>query len=199
VDVWVSQLDTDPFAQFERWLEDAAKAGVRAPETMTLATATPDGRPSARMVLLKGAGPAGFVFFTNHESRKATELDDNPRAALVLYWQALDRQVRIEGRVERVDEETSLAYFATRPRGAQLAAWSSPQSHPVAGRDELVDRYADTERRFAGADVPLPPFWGGYRVVPETIEFWQGRENRFHDRLRYSRDAAGWSRTRLGP
>jgi pyridoxamine 5'-phosphate oxidase len=151
------------------------------------------------MVLLKGQDAHGFVFYTNRESRKATDLAGNPRAALVLYWQPLDRQIRVEGSVERLDDERSAAYFATRARGSRLAAWASPQSRPVADRDALDRALAQVESRFAGMEVPLPPFWGGYRVVPAAIELWQGRPNRFHDRARYVRDGAAWTRTRLGP
>lgn len=198
MDAWLDSLDSDPIVQFERWFADAS-ASVRAPEAIALATATPEGVPSVRMVLLKGHGPDGYVFFTNHESRKGAELAANPRAALVAYWQPLDRQVRIEGDVERLDAEASFAYFASRPHGARLAAWSSPQSRPVTDRAELERRYAESESRFPGDEVPLPPFWGGYRVVPVAIELWQGRDNRFHDRARYERDGDGWRRHRLGP
>jgi pyridoxamine 5'-phosphate oxidase len=166
---------------------------------MALATSTPDGRPSVRMVLLKGHDERGFTFFTNRESRKGDEIAANPNAALVLYWQPLNRQVRIEGAVERIADAESEAYFATRPPASRIAAWASPQSQPITGRAELDERYAATEARFLGGDVPLPPFWGGYRVVPEAIEFWQGRENRFHDRIRYERSADGWTRERLAP
>lgn len=199
VDAWLDELDPDPVAQFARWFAEAVDAGVASPEAMTLATATADGVPSARMVLLKGYGPDGFVFFTNRESRKGGELAANPRAALVLYWQPLDRQVRIEGRVERLDDEASFTYYASRPRGSRLGAWASPQSRPVADRDELERRYAEAEARFPGEEVPLPPFWGGYRVVPAAIEIWQGRDNRFHDRARYEHASDGWHRRRLGP
>ena len=151
------------------------------------------------MVLLKGHDERGFVFFTNHESRKGKELAANPRAALVLYWQPLNRQVRIEGTVELIADDESDTYFATRARGSQIAAWASPQSRPIAGRKELDERYEVTAARFPDDNIPLPPFWGGYRVVPSAIEFWQGRENRFHDRIRYERAATGWTRTRLAP
>lgn len=151
------------------------------------------------MVLLKGHDASGFTFFTNRESRKGDELAANTNAALVLHWQPLHRQVRIEGPVERIDDAESEAYFATRALGSQIAAWASPQSRPIAGREQLDERYAEIEARFAGGDIPLPPFWGGYRVVPDVIEFWQGRENRFHDRIRYERVAAGWTTTRLAP
>ncbi len=192
-------LDPDPIRAFAAWFAEAVSAGVAQPEAMALATATPDGRPSVRMVLLKGHDARGFTFFTNRESRKSEELGANPNAALVLHWQPLHRQVRIEGPVERIDDTESEAYFATRAPGSQIAAWASPQSRPIAGRDELDERYAEIKARFSGSDIPLPPFWGGYRVVPAAIEFWQGRENRFHDRVRYDRGAPGWTHTRLAP
>ena len=168
------------------------------PEATALATATPDGRPSVRMVLLKGADERGFAFFTNYESRKGRELADNPRAALLFHWQPLGRQVRVEGGVERVDADESEAYFRTRPLGSRLAAWASPQSRPLADRAELERLYADAAERF-GEDVPLPPNWGGFRLVPDVYEFWQHGDDRLHDRVRYERDATGWSRTRLAP
>jgi pyridoxamine 5'-phosphate oxidase len=198
-DSWLDALDPNPLAVFSRWFDEAADAGIRSPETMTVATATRAGRPSARMALLKGHDERGFVFFTNRESRKADELHENPYAALVIYWQALDRQVRIEGGVERVDEAASFAYFRTRPRDARLAAWSSPQSRPLVDRAELERLFRDADERFPDDDIPLPPFWGGYRVTPDAIEFWQGRPNRFHDRARYERTPDGWRRSRLGP
>ena len=175
-----------------------AAAAVDMPEATALATATPDGRPSVRMVLLKGADERGFAFFTNYESRKGRELADNPRAALLFHWQPLGRQVRVEGGVERVDAAESEAYFRTRPLGSRLAAWASPQSRPLADRAELERLYADAAERF-GEDVPLPPNWGGFRLVPDVYEFWQHGDDRLHDRVRYERDATGWSRTRLAP
>ena len=192
-------LDPDPIRAFAAWFAEAVAAGVAQPEAMALATSASDGRPSVRMVLLKGHDARGFTFFTNRESRKGDELAANPRAALVLHWQPLHRQVRIEGAVEQIDEAESAAYFATRAPGSQIAAWASPQSRPIAGREELDERYSEIEARFQGGELPLPPFWGGYRVIPEAIELWQGRENRFHDRLRYERAAAGWTQTRLAP
>ena len=192
-------LDPDPHAQFAAWLAEARSAGLVHPEAMTLATADASGRPSARMVLLRGHDTRGFVFYTNRESAKAHELAANPRAALVLHWQPLERQVRVEGAVEAVSAEESAAYFATRPRGHRLAAWASPQSRELAGGEELLRRYAEVEARFADVDVPLPPFWGGYRVVPEAMEFWQGQPNRLHARVRYERDPDGWRRARLSP
>jgi pyridoxamine 5'-phosphate oxidase len=185
--------------QFDAWFAEASAAGVRTPEAMALATSTPEGEPSLRMVLLRGQDERGFTFFTNRESRKASELEANPRAALALYWETQSRQVRVEGRVEHVGDGESLAYFSTRPRGSRFGAWASPQSRPI-GRDELERRYAEVEERFAGVeDVPLPPFWGGYRVVPDAFEFWQNRPDRLHDRIRYERDGEGWRRLRLAP
>jgi pyridoxamine 5'-phosphate oxidase len=188
-----------PLERFQEWFREAQEAKVEVPEAMTLATAAVDGAPSARMVLLKGADEGGFVFYTGYVSRKAGELEANPRAALVFYWQALGRQVRVEGRVERVAEAESAGYFATRPRGSQLAAWASHQSHPLSGREELERRYAELEREYEGRDVPLPPHWGGYRLRPEAIEFWQHRENRLHDRIRYTRAREGWTAELLSP
>lgn len=189
----------DPFALFERWFREARKAGLYLPESMTLATATPGGRPSARSVLLKSFDERGFVFYTNYESRKGAEIAANPWAALSVHWPFLQRQVRIEGRVERTTEEESVAYFRTRARGSQLGAWASHQSSVLSGRRELEERFEEYRRRFEGAEVTLPPFWGGYRVVPESIEFWQGRVNRLHDRLQFARRGGGWTVTRLAP
>ena len=192
-------LDPDPIRAFAAWFAEAVAAGIVQLEAMALATSTQDGRPSVRMVLLKGQDERGFTFFTNRESRKGDEIAANPHAALVLYWQPLNRQVRIEGAVERIAHAESEAYFATRAPGSRIAAWASPQSQPISGREELDERYAATEARFPDDNIPLPPFWGGYRVVPSAIEFWQGRQNRFHDRIRYEREADGWKRTRLAP
>jgi pyridoxamine 5'-phosphate oxidase len=192
-------LDRDPLRQFQTWFGEAAEAGVEVPEAMALATATPDGRPSARMVLLKAEDERGFAFHTNYESRKGEELAANPRAALLFHWRTAGRQVRVEGPVERVPAEESEAYFRTRPTGSRLAAWASPQSRPLPARAELDRLYEDAAARFPGEEVPLPPYWGGFRLVPEAYEFWQHRENRLHDRVRYERDAAGWKRLRLAP
>jgi pyridoxamine 5'-phosphate oxidase len=192
-------LTPDPLALVRRWVADAQAAGVEQHDAMTLATATPDGRPSARAVLLKGIDARGFAFFTNYESRKAHELDANPRAALVLLWIPLQRQVRASGRVERLSEEESDAYFATRPRGSQLGAWASAQSRPLPDRGELEARWAALDERWAGGVVPRPPHWGGYRVEPDEVELWQGRASRLHDRFAYVRTPGGWTRERLSP
>ena len=193
-------LDPDPLRQFESWLQEAVDAGQLEPLAMALATAPLDGTPSVRMVLLRGRDPRGFTFYTNHRSRKGRELAQNPLAALLFHWDRLARQVRIEGHVERVSREESEAYFSSRPAGSRLAAWASDQSQVVASREALDAAYAEVASRFAGEDVPLPPFWGGYRVVPDSFEFWQGRPNRFHDRLRYRRSPdGGWLIERLAP
>lgn len=194
-----SEVAPDPIAQFRTWFEVASAAGVPEPNAMTLATATPDARPSARIVLLKGFDERGFSFFTNYESRKARELEANPRASLVFFWHALERQIRIDGRVERVSEEESDHYFALRPLGARLGAWASRQSDVVPDRSALEAALAELERRYPDGHVPRPPHWGGYRVVPEAFEFWQGRPNRLHDRLRYRRIPSGWALERLSP
>lgn len=189
----------DPYELFDRWFSDAEASGLLLPESMSLATATADGRPAARMVLLKGAGPDGFRFFTNFGSRKAAELDANPQAALCFHWSVLERQVRVEGRVERLSTEESAAYFATRGRGSQIGAWASEQSRPIDGRAGLEAQVDEIEARFAGEDIPLPDFWGGYRLLPDRFEFWQGRANRLHDRLLYTPRDGGWEITRLQP
>jgi pyridoxamine 5'-phosphate oxidase len=190
---------TDPMDLFAEWFREAEDAGVEVPETMTLATADSNGAPSARMVLLKGVDEDGFVFYSGYVSRKAGELERNPRAALVFYWRPLGKQVRVEGRVERVSEAESAAYFATRPRGSQVAAWASQQSEPLAGREDLDRRYAELEREYEGREVPLPPHWGGFRLRPDAIEFWQHRDNRLHDRIRYTRAREGWRSELLSP
>jgi pyridoxamine 5'-phosphate oxidase len=190
---------SDPLAQLRDWYEHAVAAGLPEPEAMALATATPDGAPSVRFVLLKGIDERGVEFYSNYESRKGRELAANPRAALAILWRPQHRQVRVEGTVERLTAEESDAYFATRPRGAQLGAWASPQSEVVRDRDVLDRALADAEERFAGAPVPRPPHWGGFLVRPERIELWQGRLNRLHDRLRYVREAGGWRIERLAP
>jgi len=201
VDAWLESLPADPLVALREWIAEAREAGLYEPEAAALATSTSDGRPSARMVLVRGIDEGGLRFYTNHESRKATELAANPHAALVFHWgPPLQRQVRAEGSVAQLTDDESLAYFRTRARESRLGAWASPQSRSLADRDELDARYADAEARFAGEDdIPLPAFWGGYRLVPESMELWQNRPNRLHDRARYDRGARGWSRTRLAP
>ena len=189
----------DPIEQFRRWFEEALAANLHEPNAMTLATSTPDGRPSARVVLLKGFDERGFVFYTNYEGRKAQELDENPYCALVFYWGDLERQVRVEGRAGRVPKEESDAYYEGRPRGSRLGAWASVQSHPIRDREALEARLWELEAEYEGCEIPRPPFWGGYRVEPEEVEFWQGRENRLHDRLLYRRSHEGWDVVRLQP
>lgn len=189
----------DPLVVLNTWYEEARLSGAPLPDAMTLATATGDGRPSARIVLFKGILRGGIFFVTNYGSRKAQELDANPRAALVMHFAAAERQVRVEGRVERSSEAESEAYFASRPRGSQLGAWASPQSQPIASRAELEQRTRELEARFADAPVPRPRDWGGYLVLPERIELWLGRPDRLHDRFVYSRREDGWSVQRLAP
>ncbi|MGH3133101.1 MAG: pyridoxamine 5'-phosphate oxidase [Gaiellaceae bacterium] len=194
----IQDLDADPFAALRDWLSEAERAVPRA-DAMTLATAAAGGHPSARVVLLRGLDERGLLFFTNRTSRKGRELLENPSAALVFHWPELGRQVRVEGTVEDAGRETSETYWETRPRGSRIAAWVSPQSEPLQGREELDARYAEVEARFGDGPVPLPDFWGGYLVVPKTFEFWSHRENRLHDRIRYTRTPSGWSRDRLAP
>jgi pyridoxamine 5'-phosphate oxidase len=194
-------LEPDPVAMFRRWMQDTIDAGLHEPNAMVVSTVSAEGRPSARMVLLKGVDERGFVFYTNYESRKGADLTATSVASLLFPWHDLQRQVRVEGPVERVSAEESQAYFASRPRGSQLGAWASPQSQEVASRAELDARYADVEQRFGEDDpVSLPPFWGGFRVRPEVVEFWQGRKGRMHDRLVYRRErVSGWRTSRLAP
>ena len=189
-----SDLDPDPLRQFERWHAEAGGG-----DAVALATATGGGAPSVRMVLLKGADEGGFVFHSSYEGRKARELAENPHGALLFYWQEPGRQVRVEGQVERLDQAESEAYFRTRPRGGQLAAWASTQSEAIGSREELEARFRAVETEYGGRDVPLPPHWGGFRLVPETYEFWEHRDNRLHDRFRYRREGGGWTIERLSP
>jgi len=196
-----SDLEKDPFRQFDRWFEEAQAAQVLEPNAMTLATATHDGRPSARVVLLKNFDARGFVFYTNFESRKGRELTANPYATLLFAWLPIERQVIIGGQVSTVAQEEALAYFHSRPRASQLGAWASQQSSVIPSRDVLDERLRALEAQYADQPIPLPPYWGGYRLVPETVEFWQGRRSRLHDRLRYRREteSGAWIIERLSP
>ena len=192
-------VDPHPIAQFERWFGEAVAAGVVEPNAMVVATVDDDGAPSARHVLLKGVDERGFVFFTNYDSDKAHQLVADPRCALVFRWHALNRQVRVRGTARHLPDEESDDYFRTRPRGSQLGAWASPQSQVLASRAELEDRLAEVEARFAGRDVPRPSHWGGILVSPVSLELWQGRPDRLHDRLRYRLDGSQWRIERLAP
>jgi pyridoxamine 5'-phosphate oxidase len=196
-----TDLDPDPFVQFGRWFDAAKEAGIEMPEAMTVATAGMDGEVSARISLLKSFDHRGFVFFTNYNSRKAKQIHDNPRAALVFWWHSLQRQVRVEGAVVRTTEEESDAYFATRPRGSQLGAWASEQSHVLAGRGALDARFEELSTTYRDVTIPRPPHWGGYRVIPLLFEFWQGRDDRLHDRFWYRlrNDVKDWVVERLSP
>ena len=194
-----SDADSDPIAQFRRWFGEALAAELHEPNAMILATATPDGRPSARVVLLKGFDERGLVFYTNYEGRKGAELEANPYCALVFYWAELERQVRVEGHARRVTEKEADEYFRSRPRGSQLGARVSEQSRPVGGREALEEKLRWLEAEYEGREVLRPQFWGGYRVEPDSIEFWQGRENRLHDRLLYRLSDGEWGRERLQP
>ncbi|MDX1493135.1 MAG: pyridoxamine 5'-phosphate oxidase [Longimicrobiales bacterium] len=194
-----ADADRDPIELFQEWYAAAEESGILHPEAMALATADAEGRPSVRMVLLKQVDQDGFVFFTNYESRKARELDDNPRAALCFHWAVHERQVRVTGGVERVGEEESFDYFRTRGRGSRIGAWASLQSRTLDSRETLEARVREMKERFEGDEVPLPPYWGGYRLRPETLEFWQGRADRLHDRLVFQRDGEEWTTERLYP
>ena len=192
-------IDRDPIKQFQTWLNEAFAAKLPLAEAMTLATATPDGKPSARMVLLKQVDHDGFVFFTNYNSAKARQLDANPHAALVFYWSQLDRQVRVEGSISKTSAEESREYFATRPRESQIGAWASQQSEAIESRAALEARAAELERQYGDRDIDCPEHWGGYRLKPERIEFWKSRIGRLHDRILYQREGDSWSITRLAP
>lgn len=192
-------INRDPITQFQVWLDDAIAAKLPLPEAMTLATATSDGKPSARMVLLKQVDEDGFVFFTNYNSAKAEQLDANPYAALVFYWAPLDRQVRVEGSVIRTSEQESRDYFRTRPRESQIGAWASAQSEVISGREVLEQRAQELEALYSDREIDCPEHWGGYRLRPERIEFWLSRIGRLHDRILYERDSTGWTVSRLAP
>lgn len=194
-----SQVAADPVAQFAAWFFKATHSGLVEPTAMTLATSTREGRPSARIVLLKSFGPDGFTFYTDYRSRKSEELMDNPRAALLFHWDVLERQVRIMGNVSKLSREQSESYFRTRPPGSQIGAWASHQSSVLRNRAELEERIREATSRFGNDPVPLPEHWGGWSVVPYEYEFWQGRPDRLHDRLRYRRHATGWTIDRLSP
>jgi pyridoxamine 5'-phosphate oxidase len=194
------EVDPDPLVQFGRWFNAAVDAGLRDPNAMTLATVDGQGRPNARIVLLKGADPDGFRFFTNYHSAKGRELDSRPEAALVFFWSELERQVRVEGSIERLPADESDRYFASRPRASRIGAWASEQSEPLASREALESRAAEASARFGqDGEVPRPPHWGGYLLRPRRIEFWQGRPARLHDRLLYEREGGGWTLARLAP
>lgn len=192
-------LAKDPVRQFERWFQEAEAAKIPEPNAMVCSLSTRDGKPSSRIVLLKGLDGRGFVFYTNYESRKGRELGENPRASLLFPWIAMERQIVVEGSVAKVSREESDAYFHSRPRGSQLGAWVSRQSSIVPSRAHLDDALKQIEQKYAGQEVPMPPHWGGFRVLPETVEFWQGRRNRLHDRLRYRREKNEWVIERLAP
>ncbi|QIP13474.1 pyridoxamine 5'-phosphate oxidase [Spirosoma aureum] len=190
---------SDPIAQFQVWFNDALNAKVPEPNAMYVSTVTADGRPDGRIVLLKGISEAGFVFFTNYESRKGQELASHPFATLTFFYQELERQIRIEGQVEKVSSDESDAYFSSRPRGSQIGAWVSNQSLVIESREVLENRQHELETQFADGPVPRPSYWGGYRVIPDAIEFWQGRPSRLHDRIRYRKQAENWLIERLAP
>lgn len=194
-----SDVSRDPTEQFRRWFGEALSVDLHEPNAFALATSTPDGRPSARIVLLKGFDERGFVFYTNYEGRKGRELENNPRAALLFYWGELERQVRVEGTVARLPDEESDAYFASRPRGSRLGAVTSEQSRAIRGRKVLEDRLEKLEQDYEGKEIPRPPYWGGYRLKPGAFEFWQGRENRLHDRISYRLQGGVWKIERLQP
>jgi pyridoxamine 5'-phosphate oxidase len=194
-----TDVDLNPFVQFNRWLQEALSSRLPEPNAMALATATAEGKPSVRMVLLKGYDDRGFVFFTNYEGRKSSELLENPNAALLFYWSELERQVRIEGSVEKTSRQESEEYFNTRPLESRLGAWASRQSEVIPSRSDLEQKVSDLKERYANREIPVPPFWGGFRLQPQAFEFWQGRENRLHDRIRYSLQGGVWVIERLSP
>ena len=194
-----NSVSSDPIAQFSVWMKEAVSSDLHEPIAMTLATASKTGIPSARTVLLKGFDKRGFVFYTNYESSKAEELKENPMASLLIFWAELERQVRISGKVEKVSQQESEKYFSSRPRDSRLSAWASKQSSVIEDRETLEKKFKEMKERFEDKEIPLPPFWGGYRVIPHKIEFWQGRESRLHDRICYTLDAGNWKIERLSP
>jgi pyridoxamine 5'-phosphate oxidase len=195
----LERCPADPLVLFRKWLREAGASGALLPEAVALATATRDGRPSVRMVLHRGFSRGGFVFYTNYNSRKAADLVENPRAALVFHWPQLERQVRIEGRVEKISRAESDRYFQTRPRESRISAWASPQSATIPGRSFLEEEFVRTLERFGDRRIPRPPFWGGFRIVANCIEFWQGQPHRLHDRVLFRKKRNGWNTFRLGP
>jgi pyridoxamine 5'-phosphate oxidase len=194
-----SDVDKDPFRQFSTWFDQATKSGILEPNAMSHASVSPDGQPSIRIVLLKGVDEKGFIFFTNYESRKGKDMVSNPKSSLLFFWGELERQIRIEGVIEKIDKLQSKAYFDSRPEGSRIGAWSSNQSEVVISRDFLEKRYEENMAAFAGKEIPMPDYWGGYRLVPNMIEFWQGRGSRMHDRIRYRLLDGSWVVDRLSP
>lgn len=192
-------MKSDPIQQFAQWFTDAQKAKEPLPESMSVATADADGKPSARILLLKDFSKKGFVFFTNYESRKCSDLEENPQAALTFHWPRLERQIRIEGKVKKVSRRESEAYFSTRPHGSQIGAWASPQSTAISGREYLDECVEAVRQKFKGKRIPCPPHWGGYIVIPERIEFWQGKPDRLHDRFLYLKSGRTWKKVQLAP
>jgi pyridoxamine 5'-phosphate oxidase len=194
-----TDVNVNPFVQFGHWWDEAIKSEIVEVNAMTLATVTPEGRPSARIVLLKGFDENGFVFFTNYQSRKGKELEENPHGALVFFWKELERQVRIEGGIEKISEQESDTYYHSRPAGSQIGAWASPQSEIIAGREVIENNYKSLEEKFNTGEIPRPGYWGGYILRPSMIEFWQGRSSRLHDRIQYSMEEDNWNLSRLAP
>ncbi len=195
----IHETTDNPVEQFRNWFDEARKALIPEPSAMTVSTASPEGRPSARVLLLKDITEQGFVFFTNYNSRKGKEIENNPFASLTFFWPELERQVRIEGKLEKVAPEVSDNYFNSRPRGSRIGAWASPQSEEIPDRDTLEIREKELKEKFEGQEIPRPEHWGGYELIPDRLEFWQGRESRLHDRIVYRKTGSGWSRKRIAP